>query len=122
MLPTKIDIFTHEMLPHYNQGLCKYDDKSATEKIVQKRHPVLTDYETRLGKLKPYNCLVQVFPAIIPPVEEIIDAKGAAKLVLIREAVNGIEKMCSSDTAKEISRKKRHRNLVHLQERGCFKK
>jgi hypothetical protein len=50
----KIDIFTHVMLPRYKQALYKHADKFRTEKAVQDRRPVLTDYEARLRKIEPY--------------------------------------------------------------------
>ena len=76
----KIDIFTHVMLPRYKEALYKYADKFATEKAVQDRRPILTDYEGRLGKLEPYDDLVQILSATMPPVEEVADAKEAAEL------------------------------------------
>ncbi len=79
----KIDIFTHVMLPRYKQALYKYADKFPTEKAVQDRRPVLWDNEARLAKLEPYDDLVQVLSATMPPVEEVVGAQEAAELARI---------------------------------------
>ena len=79
----KIDIFTHVMLPRYKQALYKHADKFATEKSVQDRRPILTDYEGRLHMLEPYPDMVQVLSATMPPVEEVVGPKEAAELARI---------------------------------------
>lgn len=76
----KIDIFTHVMLPRYKKALYKYADKFPTEKAVQDRRPVLTDVGARIAKLEPYDDLVQVLSATMPPVEEVVGPKEAADL------------------------------------------
>ena len=90
----KIDIFTHVMLPRYKQALYKYADKFATERAVQDRRPILTDYEGRLGKLEPYEDLVQVLSATMPPVEEVADAKEAAELA----------RLCNDEMAEVVAK------------------
>lgn len=79
----KIDIFTHVMPERYKQRLYKYADKFSTEKAVQDKRPVLTDYEARLGKLEPYEDLVQVVSTTMPPLEEIVSPQEAAELARI---------------------------------------
>lgn len=91
----KIDIFTHVMLPRYKQTFYKYADKFPTEKAVQDRRPVLTDYEARLGKLEPYEDLVQILSATMPPVEEVVDdAKEAAEMA----------RMCNDEMAELVAK------------------
>ncbi len=90
----KIDIFTHVMLPRYKEAIYKYADKFATERAVQDRRPILTDYEGRLGKLEPYEDLVQVLSATMPPVEEVADAKEAAELA----------RMCNDEIAEVVAK------------------
>ncbi|HVN96438.1 MAG TPA: amidohydrolase family protein [Syntrophorhabdaceae bacterium] len=79
----KIDIFTHVQLPRYKKELYKYSHKFPTEKAVQDRRPVLWDNEMRLTKLAPYDDLVQVVSATMPPVEEVVGASEAAELARI---------------------------------------
>lgn len=77
----KIDIFTHVMLPRYKEEFYKYSHKFATERAVQDKRPVLWDNEMRLSKLEPYDDMVQVLTATMPPVEEIVtDPKAAEEL------------------------------------------
>ena len=76
----KIDVFTHVMLPRYKKALYKHADKFSTERAVQDRRPVLWDNEARLAKLEPYDDLVQVLSATMPPVEEVAGAEEAAEL------------------------------------------
>jgi len=79
----KIDIFTHVMLPRYKQALYKHAHKFPTEKAVQDRRPILTDYEERLRKLDPYPDMAQVLSATMPPVEEVVGPQEAAELARI---------------------------------------
>jgi aminocarboxymuconate-semialdehyde decarboxylase len=90
----KIDIFTHVQLPRYKQALYKYADKFPTEKAVQDRRPTLWDNEARLAKLEPYNDLVQVLSATMPPVEEVVGAQEAAELA----------KICNDEIAETVAR------------------
>lgn len=76
----KIDIFTHVQLPRYKQALYRYADKFPKEKAVQDKRRTLWDNEARLSKLAPYDDLVQVLSATMPPVEEVVDAREAADL------------------------------------------
>jgi uncharacterized protein len=73
----KIDVFTHVMLPRYREALYKYSHKFPTERAVQDRRPVLTDNAARLKKLEPYEDLVQVLSATMPPVEEVVGPQEA---------------------------------------------
>lgn len=90
----KIDIFTHVQLPRYKQALYKYADKFPTEKAVQDKRPVLWDNEMRLGKLAPYDDLVQVLSATMPPVEEVVNADEAAELA----------KICNDEIAEMVAK------------------
>ena len=71
----KIDIFTHVHAPALQEGLYRYAEKFPTEKAVQDRRPVLWDNEARLARLEPYDDLVQVLSATMPPVEEVVGAR-----------------------------------------------
>jgi predicted TIM-barrel fold metal-dependent hydrolase len=90
----KIDIFTHVMLPRYKQALYKHADKFATEKAVQGRRPILTDYEGRLRKIEPYPDMVQILSATMPPVEEVVGPQEAAELA----------RMCNDEIAELIAK------------------
>ncbi|HUW63660.1 MAG TPA: amidohydrolase family protein [Spirochaetia bacterium] len=90
----KIDIFTHVMLPRYKQALYKYADKFPTERAVQDRRPALTDCEARMRILDPYEDVVQVLSATMPPLEEIAGPKEAAELALI----------CNDEMAEAVAR------------------
>ena len=79
----KIDIFTHVMLPRYKQALYRYADQFATERKVQDKRPILTDYEGRLRKLDEFEDMVQVLSTTMPPVEEIVGPEEAAELARI---------------------------------------
>lgn len=75
-----IDIVTHVMLPKYKERVYKYSSKFPTEKAVQERRPVLTDYEARAEKLAKYGNVVQVINTTMPPVEELTGPEEAADL------------------------------------------
>ena len=90
----KIDIFTHVMLPRYKQALYKHADKFKTEKAVQDRRPVLTDYEARLRKIEPYPDMVQILSATMPPVEEVVGPQEAEELA----------RLCNDEIAELISK------------------
>ncbi|MBP1750869.1 MAG: amidohydrolase, partial [Deltaproteobacteria bacterium] len=79
----KIDIFTHVMLPRYKRALYRHAEKFATERAVQDKRPILTDYEGRLRKIEPYPDMVQVLSATMPPVEEVVGPEDAAELARI---------------------------------------
>jgi len=90
----KIDIFTHVMLPRYKQALYKHAHKFPTEKAVQDRRPILTDYEGRLRKLDPYPDMVQVLSATMPPVEEVAGPGEAADLA----------RLCNDEIAELVAK------------------
>ena len=90
----KIDIFTHVMLPRYKQALYRHAHKFPTEKAVQDRRPILTDYEGRLRKLEPYPDMVQVLSATMPPVEEVVGPEEAAELA----------RLCNDEIAELMSK------------------
>ena len=79
----KIDIFNHVLLPRFKKAFYKYSDKFPTEKSVQDRRPVLTDYEARLRKLDDYPDMVQVLSSTMPPLEEVAGPDEAAALARI---------------------------------------
>jgi aminocarboxymuconate-semialdehyde decarboxylase len=76
----KIDIVTHVMLPRYKKAVYKYAHKFPTEKAVQDRRLILTDYEARVAKLAQYEDLVQVINTTMPPIEELTGPEEAADL------------------------------------------
>jgi uncharacterized protein len=90
----KIDVFTHVQLPRYKKEFYKYSDKFLTEKAVQDGRPALWDNKLRLEKLAPYDDLVQVISATMPPVEEVADAKEAARLA----------RLCNDEIAEMLAK------------------
>jgi predicted TIM-barrel fold metal-dependent hydrolase len=90
----KIDIATHVMLPKYKQAVYKYAAKFPTEKAVQDRRPVLTDYEARLSKLGQYHNLVQVINTTMPPIEELTNPEEAVDLA----------RLCNDEMAELVAK------------------
>jgi predicted TIM-barrel fold metal-dependent hydrolase len=79
----EIDVFNHVLLPRFKEALYKHSAKFPTEKSVQDRRPVLTDYEARLRKLEPFPDMVQVLSSTMPPLEEVAGPDEAAALARI---------------------------------------
>lgn len=80
----KIDIFNHVMLPKYKEALYKHADRFPTEKAVQDKRPILTDYEGRLEKIEKYEGYKQIICTTMPPIEEVVDdPKEALELARI---------------------------------------
>jgi aminocarboxymuconate-semialdehyde decarboxylase len=79
----KIDIYTHVMPSKYKNALYKYSDKFVTEKNFIERRITLTNHDERIRILKEYEDMVQVLSVTLPPLEEIVDPKEAAKLARI---------------------------------------
>ena len=94
----KIDIATHVMLPKYKEAIYKYAANFPTEKAVQDRRPVLTDYEARLSKLAQYEDLVQVINTTMPPIEELTNPEEAADLA----------RLCNDEMAELVAKYPKH--------------
>ncbi len=89
-----IDIATHVMLPKYKGLLYNYAHKFPTEKAVQDKRPILTDYESRMEKLGTYGNITQVITTTMPPLEEIVDPREAADLA----------KLCNDEMAELVAK------------------
>jgi len=89
-----IDIAAHVMLPKYKERLYKYSHKFPTEKAVQDKRPLLTDYEARMEKLAKYGNIVQVITTTMPPIEEIVDPKEAVDLA----------RLCNDEMAELVAK------------------
>jgi predicted TIM-barrel fold metal-dependent hydrolase len=89
-----IDIVTHVMLPKYKERVYKYSSKFPTEKAVQDRRPVLTDYEARVEKLAKYGNIVQVINTTMPPIEELVGPEEAADLA----------RLCNDEMAELVAK------------------
>ncbi|MCS7280635.1 MAG: amidohydrolase [Desulfobacterota bacterium] len=80
----KIDIFNHVMLPKYKEALYKYADRFPTEKAVQDKRPILTDFYGRIKKMEKYEGYKQVISTTMPPIEEVVsDPDEALRLARI---------------------------------------
>jgi aminocarboxymuconate-semialdehyde decarboxylase len=79
----KIDIFTHVMLPRYKNALYKYSNRFETEKKFMERRITLTDHYERSLITNQYEDMVQVLSVNLPPLEEVVHPKEAAKLARI---------------------------------------
>jgi aminocarboxymuconate-semialdehyde decarboxylase len=89
-----IDIAAHVMLPKYKERLYKYSHKFPTEKAVQDKRPLLTDYEARMEKLAKYGNIVQVITTTMPPIEEIVEPKEAVDLA----------RLCNDEMAELVAK------------------
>jgi len=79
----KIDIYTHVVPSKYKDALFKYSDQFVTEKNFMERRMTLTNLNERNRILDQYKDVVQVLSATLPPLEEIVNPKEAAKLARI---------------------------------------
>ena len=91
----KIDIFNHVMLPKYRKLLYKYAHKFPTERAVQDKRPILTDYDRRAEKIRRYEGYKQIICTTMPPIEEIIESP--------KEALE-IARICNDEMAEIVSK------------------
>lgn len=89
-----IDVAAHVMLPKYKEKLYKYSHKFPTEKAVQDKRPILTDYEARIEKLAKYGDIAQVITTTMPPIEEIVGPKEAVDLA----------RLCNDEMAELVAK------------------
>ncbi|MBI5443959.1 MAG: amidohydrolase [Deltaproteobacteria bacterium] len=91
----KIDIFTHVMPERYRKAIGRYTGPFEAEMKVQEKRPALTDEALRMTKLAPYEDLVQVISATMPPLELLCPPKEAAELARI----------CNDEMAEMVARR-----------------
>jgi aminocarboxymuconate-semialdehyde decarboxylase len=79
----KIDIYTHVVPSKFKNAFFKYSDKFITEKNFMEKRITLTNLNERNRILDPYEDMVQVLSATLPPLEEVVNPKEAAELARI---------------------------------------